>query len=49
MCEFKKRGLDTKYSEEIKKWLKYKDEEKFKVKLEKQMKDEIERFLKSRL
>ena len=48
MFEFKKRGLDIKYSEEIKEWLKYKDEEKFKVKLEKQMKDEIERFLRNR-
>ena len=48
MEEFKKRGLDIKYSKEIREWLKYKDEEKFKVKLEKQMKDEIERFLRDR-
>ena len=44
MDEFKKKGLDVKYSEEIGEWLKYKDEEEYKVKSEKQMRDEIERF-----
>lgn len=48
MDEFKKIGLDVKYSKEIEDWQKYKDQEKFGKKLEKQMSDEIDRFLKER-
>ncbi|MCK4445680.1 MAG: hypothetical protein KAW56_01205 [Candidatus Marinimicrobia bacterium] len=48
MCEFKRRGLDVKYEKEIREWLKHKDEEKFSKKLDKQMRDEVERFLKER-
>lgn len=48
MSEFKRRGLDEKYSKKMKQWLKYKDGEKFSKKLEGQMRDEIERFLKDR-
>lgn len=44
--EFLRRGLDKTYSKEIEEWKKYKREKKFAVKLDKQMKDEIERFRK---
>ena len=42
--EFIFRGLDKVYSKEIAEWKKYIDEQKFSIKLDKQMKDEIERF-----
>ena len=44
MKEFKARGLDIVYAKEIEEWKKYKREKKFAVKLDKQMKNEIERF-----
>lgn len=44
--EFIARGLDKNYAEEIEEWKKYKREKKFAKKLDKQMKDEIERFRK---
>jgi len=46
MKEFKARGLDKVYIKEIEEWKKYKREKKFAIKLDKQMKDEIERFKK---
>ena len=48
MKEFKKRGLDIVYAKEIEEYKKYKDEKKFADKLDKQMKEEIERFINSR-
>lgn len=48
MIEFRKRGLDIKYHNEIEAWKKYKDEKDFEKKLEKQMQEEIERFLKTK-
>ena len=47
MKEFIARGLDKKYSKEIEAWKKYKREKKFAKKLDKQMKDEVERFRKT--
>ena len=47
MKEFIARGLDKKYSKEIEAWKKYKREQKFAKKLDKQMKNEIERFRKT--
>ena len=44
--EFIRRGLDKVYAKEIEEWKKYKREKKFAIKLNKQMKDEIERFKK---
>jgi len=44
--EFIARGLDKDYSKEIEEWKKYKREKKFAKKLNKEMKDEIERFEK---
>lgn len=46
MTEFLRRGLDKLYAEEIKAWKVYLDQKKFAVKLDKQMKAEIERFTK---
>ena len=48
MAEVKKRGLDIVFAEEIKEYQKYLREKKFAEKLDKQMKEEIERFLNSR-
>ena len=48
MSEFKKRGLDVVYADEIEAWKKCKREKDFEIKLEKQMKEEIERFIKYR-
>jgi hypothetical protein len=45
--EFIARGLDKKYAKEIEEWEKYKREQKFAKKLDKQMRDEIERFQKT--
>ena len=42
--EFISRGLEKTYAKEIAEWKKYIDEQKFSIKLDKQMKDEIERF-----
>lgn len=42
--EFIARGLDKVYAKEIAEWKKYIDEQKFAIKLDKQMRDEIERF-----
>jgi len=47
MKEFIARGLDKVYAKEIEEWKKYIREQKFAVKLDKQMKDEIERFQKT--
>lgn len=47
MKEFIARGLDKVYVKEIEDWQKYYREQKFAVKLDKQMKDEIERFQKT--
>ena len=47
MKEFIARGLDKTYSKEIKEWKKYQREKKFNKKLDKQMRDEIERFRKT--
>lgn len=44
--EFIVRGLDKTYAKEITEWKKYIDEKRFAVKLNKQMKKEIERFKK---
>lgn len=44
MKEFVARGLDKIYVKEIEEWEKYMREKKFAKKLDKQMKDEIERF-----
>ena len=46
MKEFIARGLDKVYSKEIEKWKKYQREKKFIKKLDKKMKNEIERFEK---
>lgn len=47
MKEFLARGLDKTYAKEIAEWKKYMDEKHFAVKLDKQMKAEIERFRKT--
>lgn len=44
--EFIARGLDKTYAKEIAEWQKYYREQKFAVKLDKQMKTEIRRFRK---
>jgi len=44
MKEFIARGLDKVYTKEIEEWKKYIREKKFAKKLDKQMKDEIDRF-----
>ena len=46
IAEFLRRGLDKVYSKEIEEWQKYYREQKFAVKLDKQMRDEIDRFTK---
>lgn len=46
MKEFIARGLDKVYAKEIEAWKKYKREKKFAIKLDKQMKNEIDRFRK---
>ena len=48
MSEFKKRGLDVVYADEIEAWKKCKREKDFEIKLDKQIKEEIERFIKNR-
>ena len=45
MEEFKKQGLHTKYQEEIAEWFDYLDQQEFGKKLEKQMLEEIDRFM----
>ena len=47
MKEFIARGLDKTYAKEIKEWKKYLREKKFAKKLDKRMKEEIERFRKT--
>lgn len=47
MKEFLARGLNKTYAKEIEAWKKYKREKKFAKKLDKQMKEEIERFRKT--
>jgi len=47
MKEFLARGLDKVYAKEIEEWKKYKREKKFAKKLDKKIKDEIERFEKN--
>lgn len=44
--EFVSRGLDKVYESEIAEWQKYYREQKFAIKLDKQMKEEITRFTK---
>ena len=44
--EFLSRKLDKVYSKEIEEWKKYIREQKFNIKLDKQMKAEIKRFKK---
>ena len=46
--EFKKRGLDVKYQKEIEAWKKNKREKIYSKKMEKQVLDEIDRFIKDR-
>ena len=48
MYEFRKQKLDIKYQKEIEEWKKYYRERIFAEKLDKQMKEEIERFINSR-
>jgi len=48
MTEFKKRKLDVKYQKKIEEWKKYYRERIFAEKLDKQMRDEIDRFLRDR-
>ena len=45
--EFLRRKLDKVYAKEIEEWKKYIREQKFAIKLDKQMKDEIKRFQKT--
>jgi len=45
MKEFKKQGLDIKYKKEIAEWFIYLDQQKFGRKLEKQMLQEIDRYM----
>ena len=45
MKEFKKRGLDIKYKKEIAEWFNYLDQQKLGRKLEKQMLQEIDRYM----
>ncbi|GAI79123.1 unnamed protein product [marine sediment metagenome] len=46
MKEFIARGLDKTYAKEIEEWKKYMREKKFAKKLDKKMRDEINRFKK---
>jgi len=46
--EFKKHGLDVKYQKEIEAWKKNKREKIYSKKMEKQVLDEIDRFIKDR-
>ena len=48
MYEFRKQKLDVKYQKKIEEWKKYKREEAFAKKLDRQMKEEIERFINNR-
>lgn len=45
MKEFKERGLHIKYKKEIAEWFNYLDQQRFGKKLEKQMLQEIERYM----
>ena len=45
--EFLRRKLDKVYAKEIEEWKKYIREQKFAIKLDKQMRDEIKRFQKT--
>ena len=47
MVEFLRRGLDKVYTKETEEWKKYIRGQKLAVKLDKQMKKEIERFQKT--
>ena len=47
MVEFLRRGLDKVYSKEIEAWKIYIDQKQFAVKLDKQMRAEVERFRKT--
>jgi len=48
MTEFKKRKLDVKYQKEIEEWKKYYRERIFAEKLDQEMRDEIDRFIRDR-
>ena len=45
--EFIARGLDKVYAKRIEEWKKYMDEKEFAIKLDKQMREEVERFRKT--
>ena len=46
--EFKKRGLDVKYEKQIEAWKKNNREKIYSKKMERQVLNEIERFVKDR-
>ena len=48
VAEFKKQGLEVKYQKEIEAWRKYKREKEFAIRIEKEILDEVERFINSR-
>ena len=48
MSEFKKRGLDVKYQKKIEAWKKHKREKEYSKRMERQVLDEVERFIKER-
>ena len=48
MAEFLKQGLDKKYKEEIEAWFIYLDQQEFGKRLEKQMLEEIERYMSTK-
>ena len=48
MEEFKKQNLHIKYQKEIAEWFNYLDQQEFGEKLEKQMMEEIERFMSTK-
>jgi len=48
MEEFKKRKLHIRYKKEIEEWFRYLDQVEFGKKLEKQMLEEIDRFVSER-
>ena len=45
MEEFKERGLHVKYKKEIEKWFIYLDQVEFGIRLEKQILEEIDRYM----
>lgn len=49
MAEFKKQKLDVKYQKEIEEWKKYYREKKFAGKLDQQMLQKIDRYMKGKI